>query len=404
MRRRRVGAPDAVGASRWLRLNLWLHRWCGLVATLPFLILCLSGTVLIFHDEIDAALGTVPEAHGADRAPRLPLARSVDSVLAAFPGERVLSIGLDPQAHPGVALLVTAPADERGFDHYRMRYTRLADARPVTDAATRQTGTLTGFLLELHAHWFLGLPGELLGALIALLVLIALLSGVVVYWPHVKKVAFGRLRRGRGPRLRQLDLHNTLGVVVMGWALTVGLSGFLLGFGTLAQSVWQRTELVALQRRHAGPAVDRLRPPVDVDRAQAAALAAMPRGWHAISIVFPQTDFSTDRHYTVLVAGQGLDQRLFRVVLVDAASGQVPAVVELPGYLKAIALAQPLHFGDYGGLPLKLLWTLCAWLTLFVTANGAWLWWDRRRRHRRAPATPAGTGSLRAAGVRAGRP
>ncbi|MFT3791435.1 MAG: hypothetical protein QM741_10215 [Rudaea sp.] len=22
---------------------------------------------------------------------------------------------------------------------------------------------------------------------------------------------------------------------------------------------------------------------------------------------------------------------------------------------------------------------LCTWLTLFITANGAWLWWDRRR-------------------------
>lgn len=59
-------------------------------------------------------------------------------------------------------------------------------------------------------------------------------------------------------------------------------------------------------------------------------------------------------------------------------------VRELPWYMKAIVVSQPLHVGDYGGLPLKLLWTACVWLTLFITANGAWLWWDRRRRYRAA--------------------
>lgn len=376
--------PGSPRTSRWYRCNLWLHRWCSLVATLPFLILCLTGTVLIFHEEIDAALGTVPTAQAAASGPQLPLQESVERMLMAFPGERVLSVGIDAQGHPGVALLLTAPRDENSFEHYRLRYTRLADAQPVADAPTDATSTLTGFLLELHAHWFLGMPGELIGALIALLVLVSLLSGVVVYWPHVKKVAFGLLRRGRGPRLRQLDLHNTIGAVVLGWALTVSVTGFLLGFGTLAQGLWQKTELGALQRQYAGAPVDRVQPPLDVDRARDAALAAMPAGWHVLSIIFPDTDFSTNRHYTVLVGGQSLDQRLFRVVLVDAVSGQVPVVAELPGYIKAILLSQPLHFGDYGGLPLKILWTLCAWLTLFVTANGAWLWWNRRRRRGQA--------------------
>ncbi|MFT3907052.1 MAG: PepSY-associated TM helix domain-containing protein [Steroidobacteraceae bacterium] len=384
------------GPSRWYRLNLWLHRWRSLLATLPFLILCLSGTVLIFHDEVDAVLGVVPVEQAGANMQHLPLAQSVRNVLAAFPDERVVSVSIDEEEHPGVALLVTVPKDERGFDHYKLRYTRLADAQLVANAAAKPTNTLTGFLLELHSKWFLGMPGELLGALIALLVVLSLLSGMVVYWPHVKKVAFGLLRRGRGPRLRQLDLHNTIGAVVLGWALVVSVTGFLLGFGTLLQGVWQQTELMALQRQHSGVAVDRLHPPVDVDRAHAAALAAMPAGWHVISVVFPDTAFSTNRHYTVLVGGQGLDERLFRVALVDAASGQVPAVVELPWYLKAIALAEPLHFGDYGGLPLKILWTACTWLTLFITANGAWLWWDRRRK-RRPKARPDAVGMAREA-------
>lgn len=378
------------GTSRWFRLNLWLHRWASLVATLPFLILCLTGTVLIFHEEIDAAMGVVP-ASVADASSQRPLQVSIDNVLAAHPDERVASIGIDPKEHPGLLLLVTVPRQAHKFEGFRLRFTELATAQP-TEHQVDPTSTLTGFLLELHAHWFLGMPGELIGALIALLVLVSLLSGVVVYWPHVKKVAFGLLRRGRGPRLRQLDLHNTIGAVVLGWAFTVSLTGFLLGFGTLATGLWSYTAFADLRGPQAGAPVDARQPPVDADAAIAAVTGRMPPGWHVASLIFPDTDYSTPRHYTALAVGpHGLEERLYRVGLVDAATGDVAKLAEMPGYMKAIVLSQPLHFGDYGGLPLKLLWTLCTWLTLFITANGAWLWWNRRRKRKPHAREPGGT-------------
>lgn len=383
---------ESGSSSRWFRLNLWLHRWCSLVATIPFLILCLTGTVLIFHEEIDAAMGVVPSAQGLEGMPHRPLAESVDNILAISPGERVLSLGIDPKDHPGVLLLVTAAASDDDFDNAKLRFTRLADATPTDEQALDADKTLTGFLLELHAQWFLGPMGELVGALIALLVLLSLLSGLVVYAPYVKRLAFGVLRRGRGPRLLQLDLHNFIGAIVLGWALAVTVTGFLLGFGSLATGLWAQGELSELRQLGDARAVDRLHPPVDVDGAYRAALTAAPRGWQVSSIIFPGTGFSTDRHYTVLVNGDGLDERLFRVALVDALDGSVAAVRELPLYMKAIVLSQPLHFGDYGGLPLKLLWTACTWLTLFITGNGAWLWWDRRRKRRR----PAAADGVRA--------
>ena len=36
----------------------------------------------------------------------------------------------------------------------------------------------------------------------------------------------------------------------------------------------------------------------------------------------------------------------------------------MPWYCKALALSQPLHFGSYGGLPLKLLWAALTLLGL----------------------------------------
>lgn len=373
--------PRGASPSRWFRANLWVHRWISLLVTLPFLILCLSGTVLIFHDEIDIAMGNVPAASTAAASER-PLADSIAAIQSAFPDKRIISAGLDPDEHPGMLTAYIAPVEDTGYEHARPVFADIATATivPSPDPAN----TLTGFLLKLHSEWFLGTTGRLLGALLALLVLIALLSGLVVYAPYVKRIAFGVLRRGKGPRPFQLDLHNFIGAVVLGWAVVVSATGVLLGLSTTALGVWRMTELAHVRAQYAQSApVDYRNPPISVGHAFAAATAAAEQGWHPVSVVYPKTDFSTARHFTVFLAGaKGLDERLLKIALVDAATGKIARTLELPAYLKAILVSEPLHFGDYGGLPLKILWTACTWMTLFITANGAWLWWDRRRRRK----------------------
>lgn len=364
------------GPSRSFRLNLWLHRWTSLVATLPFLVLCLTGTVLIFHDEIDAALGVVP----VSRAGELRIADSLATLAREVPDQRVVSIGLDPVGHPGVMLAVVADPLETGFDRARLLYFELATGR-LLRGDEDPADTLTGFMLELHAEWFLGPIGRLLGALIGLLVVVSLLSSLVIYAPYMKKLAFGTIRRARGSRLTQLDLHNLIGAVVIGWALTVSVTGFLIGFSAVAIGLWQVTDLAQVRREFADtPAVDVRNPPVSAVRAIEAALKDAPSGWGVSSVIFPGTDYTTPSHYGVLTSGSdGLDARLVKAALVDARTGDVARRIELPTYLQAIFVSEPLHFGDYGGLPLKLLWTVCNLLTLFIVGNGAWLFFDRRR-------------------------
>ena len=51
-----------------------------------------------------------------------------------------------------------------------------------------------------------------------------------------------------------------------------------------------------------------------------------------------------------------------------------------PGQL---LLAQPLHFGDYGGAPLKLVWALLDMATIVVLGSGLYLWVKRGRAARK---------------------
>ena len=47
--------------------------------------------------------------------------------------------------------------------------------------------------------------------------------------------------------------------------------------------------------------------------------------------------------------------------------------------MKTLGLSQPLHFGDYGGMPLKILWALLDLATIIVLGSGLYHWLGKGR-------------------------
>ena len=74
-----------------------------------------------------------------------------------------------------------------------------------------------------------------------------------------------------------------------------------------------------------------------------------------------------------------LRSRLFSPVLVDARGDALMAVLKMPRYLRALYVSRPLHFGDYVGMLLKILWVLLDGVTMVVLRSGLSLWMSRRR-------------------------
>ena len=66
-----------------------------------------------------------------------------------------------------------------------------------------------------------------------------------------------------------------------------------------------------------------------------------------------------------------MTERLLTPALVDAETGAFTAARPMPWYVQALLLSQPLHFGDYGGLPMKLLWAVLDLVTIVVLGERA---------------------------------
>ncbi|MBS0541170.1 MAG: PepSY domain-containing protein, partial [Proteobacteria bacterium] len=235
------------------------------------------------------------------------------------------------------------------------------------------------FVVRLHRNLFLDLPGDLFLGVMGLLFVAAIVSGIALYKPFARKIDFGEIRNRRGARIRWLDLHNLLGIVTLAWGLVVGVTGVVNELAVPLFGLWQKTDVKAMiepYRGHQAPTLGELATVQGVFDTTRRELPGMVTS----SVAFPGSPFGTPYHYMVWTKGNSpLTSRLFSPVLVDARTGAIQSVVKMPWYLSALEVSRPLHFGDYGGLPLKIIWALLDLVTIFVLGSGVYLWLSRRR-------------------------
>jgi uncharacterized iron-regulated membrane protein len=352
-----------------------VHKWTSLVSTLFLLMLCATGLPLIFHDEIDAVVGADYEAAlegPASAEAGLPLDTMLDIALAERPGEVPLFMAFS-QESPLLTVTTGPVPDAAGHEMTLLLLDRSSGAL----LGPAPSGGVMDFLLTLHTDLFLGLPGMLfLGAMGAAFV-ISLISGVVLYAPFMRRLAFGTLREDRSHRVKALDRHNLIGIVALGWMLVVGATGVINALADPLTDNWREGELAAMTAQYAREA--RLDPAEygSLDAAMASAKAALP-GRSPQFIGFPGGDWSTGHHYAVFFQGdRPLTSHLLTPALIDARTAALTDARAMPALNQALMLSKPLHFGDYGGLPMKLIWAALTLATIWVLWTGLILWWRR---------------------------
>ena len=378
-----MGTPAMLGrrktpltaATRSLRRWGLVHKWTSLICTLFMLLLCITGLPLIFHEEIDDVLHSqVKAAEVPPGTPTADLDKLLANAMAQKPGQvphfliwdrddpnaMFVSVGPTITSDPSKNLLVR-------MDSHTGAYLDSPDV----------TGRFTYIMLKLHTDMFAGLPGKLFLGLMGILMCVAIISGIVVYAPSMRKLSFGTYRASRTRVVRWLDVHNLAGILLVAWTLVVGFTGVINTWADLVLKMWQfgqLAEMTAQYRDRSVPAsLTSLNSAVEV------AAHAVP-GMTPSFVAFPGTIFSSKSHYAVFLKGDTpLTSRLLKPALIDAESGKLTDTRDMPWYVTTLFVSQPLHFGDYGGMPLKILWALLDVITIAVLVTGVYLWLRRRR-------------------------
>ena len=205
-----------------------------------------------------------------------------------------------------------------------------------------------------------------------LLFVVAIVSGVVVYGPVDAQARLRRSPARSQPRVRWLDLHNLLGIVLVMWALVVGFTGVINTWADLVIKIWQYGQLAEMRRSAQGP----LRPgPICPPSKSRCDRAPRQPDMTPSSSRFRVHCSAARATTAVFLRGDTpVTSRLLKPVLVDAADGAFTDWRDLPWYVSTLLISQPLHFGDYGGMPLKIIWAVLDVFTIVVLASGLYLW------------------------------
>jgi uncharacterized iron-regulated membrane protein len=207
----------------WLRRAIFqIHLWSGIGVGLYVLLISVTGSILVFRNELYTA-ATRPPLHVAASGPRLPDEALSAAAASAHPGFSVVRIGRTRTPDQAVAIELKRGADtiSRLFDPYTGK--DLGNSVPIGI-------WMVSRLIVLHDDLLAGRSGRTVNGAGALLLVLMALTGMVVWWPG--KRSWRRsltVHRGVGWRRFTWDLHGAIGFWTVAVILMFALSGAYLG-------------------------------------------------------------------------------------------------------------------------------------------------------------------------------
>lgn len=383
-------------SQRTLQRLFVLHSWAGIVTGLLLFIVCFSGAVVVFKNEIDLwanpSLAKLPRSETP-----APLDVVMTQLQTRYPGATVETIALPDAVNPSYFAFIR----ERG-----------AAANTRTKVALRSdTGTVVGpvdsqlgqYLRMLHVFLFFG-PRWIVGFLgVAMLVLIA--TGIVI---HRKILAeLFTQRWGRSFRVVMSDLHKSAGIWGLAFHILIAATGAWLGLAPLFE---QGYKYLAAPAQPASLAA--AKPPRKAEGAVPVPMQSLDALHATARQAVPglQVRYVSLRRWGTADAEVGftgsLDGHLASTARVDlqATTGAPKKVLDprTAGFWSLVnGLMEPLHFGDFGGLALKWLYFFLGMTPAFLSISGTLIWLDARQQRRRdaeAAQSAAGGSGIAAAG------
>ncbi len=354
-----------------LRKRIWkLHSWIGLICGLALLVIGLTGSVLVFHEEITDQLHSelkfnAPQSADSRRLSPSELTRRVEEAFPDF-WIRGWLFKYDSPQRDRVYL------NPRGDDKWHILtidpYTAEMAPQPIPLGET-----LYGWFVELHYTFFADHLGIALAGIFAIGFLFLGISGIYLHRPFFKSLF--KLRLGKSSRIFFSDLHKAVGIATIPMNLILGFTG----------AYWNLTHLIheLVEHHDEEHTIANEFPGYrdSIDQLHSIAEKEIP-GYSLNYVYFP-----VDSDPNFYLYGQHPDAGSFNspygsTIFISADSGEVTASKDLRQagfWVKFVDTFEPLHFGYFGGLITKIIWCLAGFAPAALSLTGVLMFFKRGR-------------------------
>lgn len=355
-----------------------IHLWTGVILGLYFLLMGITGSALVFRDEIEHALEKPWPGIVAGGEPTVDLDAVADRMRRAYP-ERTLT-----------ALVSTVPPNHLTIRGYLRRgddYLAI-DAHPLTGEILGVAPRIAflDWLRDLHFNLLSGRTGRIVNGVGALCLLLMSLTGIVVWWPGRagwrRAITVDWARRWKRVTW---DLHGATGFWTFTLLATWGVSGAYFAWPSEFQALVNAMSPLSFQvppppasaAAGGAPPAPRLAPLLVIARGRSP-------GARLLSVSFPATGKG---HLRIFLARQdppSYDKADYHYF--DPFTGKHLGVWRRGINRSAgdwlMAWIAPLHFGTFAGegaagLTVKLLWVMLGISPALLAVSGLLIYWNR---------------------------
>lgn len=353
-----------------------LHAWLGFQLALLMFVVLATGTIATFSNEIDWLI--FPELRSTEKPADAPDSMQVDdwveiyqSVTQAYPNSPITSMTkLDSDY---LTFRVVLDND--------LLHNRFVQVDPWTHEVTGDIPRLTvqRFFRDFHRYLFMpALPGLLIVGPLSIVLLLSLYTGIKTTRNWRK--ALWRLRITQGKRIFLSDLHKVLGLWGLWFTLLMAITGawYFYEFGNA---------VAGSNIEPSGPIVENSttieRKVLSVDEFQTIVQKAQNAhdNWEITAFYMP---IASDRSFQLRGVSNSnpiIRNRALRVfidpqshVIIDTWS---PDSISIQAYINEYA--DPLHFGNFGGFWLKMVWFVFGIALTAMSYTGVLMTWKRTK-------------------------
>ena len=357
----------------------FLHLWLGLSSGLIVFIVALTGSILVFEDEIDAFVN--PEFYqvsniGTKKLPVDVYVHAIEKKYKITQLDRIQTYE-DPQR----TVIVSGP-DADKID-------QIFSVDPYTGnilARVSEKSRFFSVVLDLHRHLILGEVGKFITGCSCLIFVFMLISGIVLWWPKKIKNLKQRLTVKWSASFKRVnwDFHSVFGFYAFSILLIISLTGLTWSFKWFESGIYLLTDGTAKKPSAKVENPTKIDPKVDKT--------------YFYQNMFSKTDsiykykgdtqirIPSDTINSIMVIKLNLEKsipNISSIAYFDKYTGELLKIKPYESFSrgdKVRRLIYPIHTGSIFGYPTKILAFLVCLFAVTLPITGFLIWWGRKKK------------------------
>lgn len=219
------------------KINNWLHLWLGLISGIIVFVVCVTGCIWVFNEEITAYFIEPETRIEIQNKPVISPSEIQKIAGKEFPGMKIsyanyqsgrtVNVGLGERRKGGAILKLNPYTGE------------------IISKSIRKEGEADFFRFILNGHRFLWLPYEIGRPIVnyaTLIFVVLLITGLIWWYPKkwnksTREKSF-KIKWGASFKRVNLDLHNVLGFYSFLFLLAIALTGMVWGIKWYSQGLY----------------------------------------------------------------------------------------------------------------------------------------------------------------------